>query len=77
MFILQHICCVYLLSFGQPTAGDRSLIAKLPEQARLLSPVEARRLLEAINTGTLAGLRDRALVSVMLGFGEQWNGKYG
>ena len=32
----------------------------------VLSPAEARRLLEAINTGTLAGLRDRALVSVML-----------
>ena len=32
----------------------------------VLSPAEARRLLEAIDTGTLAGLRDRALVSVML-----------
>ena len=32
----------------------------------MLSPAEARRLLEAIDTGTLAGLRDRALVSVML-----------
>ena len=31
-----------------------------------VSPAEARRLLEAIDTGTLAGLRDRALVSVML-----------
>ena len=32
----------------------------------VLSPAEARRLLEAIDTGMLAGLRDRALVSVML-----------
>ena len=32
----------------------------------VLSPAEARRLLEAIDTGTLAGLRDRSLVSVML-----------
>ena len=32
----------------------------------VLSPAEARRLLDAIDTGTLAGLRDRALVSVML-----------
>ena len=32
----------------------------------VLSPAEARRLLDAINTGTLAGRRDRALVSVML-----------
>ena len=30
------------------------------------SPAEARRLLEVIDTGTLAGLRDRALLSVML-----------
>ena len=32
----------------------------------VLSPAEARRLLEAIDTETLAGLRDRALLSVML-----------
>ena len=32
----------------------------------VLSPAEARRLLAAIDTGTRAGLRDRALVSVML-----------
>ena len=32
----------------------------------VLSPAEARKLLEAIDTGTLAGLRDRALLSVML-----------
>ena len=32
----------------------------------VLSPAEASRLLAAIDTGTLAGLRDRALVSVML-----------
>ena len=32
----------------------------------VLSPAEARRLLEAIDTTTLAGLRDRALLSVML-----------
>ena len=32
----------------------------------MLSPAEARRLFEAIGTTTLAGRRDRALVSVML-----------
>ena len=32
----------------------------------VLSPAEARRLLKATDTGTLAGLRDRALLSVML-----------
>ena len=32
----------------------------------VLSPAEARRLFEAIDTGTLAGLRDRALVSVSM-----------
>ena len=32
----------------------------------VLSPAEARKLLESIGTDTLAGLRDRALLSVML-----------
>ena len=32
----------------------------------VLSPAEARKLLESIDTGALAGLRDRALLSVML-----------
>ena len=32
----------------------------------VLTPAEARKLLETIDTGTLAGLRDRALLSVML-----------
>ena len=32
----------------------------------VLSPAEARKLLEATDTGSLAGLRDRALLSVML-----------
>ena len=32
----------------------------------VLSPAEARKLLDTIDTGTLAGLRDRALLSVML-----------
>ena len=32
----------------------------------VLSPAEARKLLEVIDTGTLAGLRDRALLCVML-----------
>ena len=32
----------------------------------ILSPAEARKLLETIDTGALAGLRDRALLSVML-----------
>ena len=32
----------------------------------VLSPAEARKLLELIDTGVLAGLRDRALLSVML-----------
>ena len=32
----------------------------------VLTPAEARKLLDSIDTGTLAGLRDRALFSVML-----------
>ena len=32
----------------------------------VLSPAEAKKLLESIDTGALAGLRDRALLSVVL-----------
>ena len=32
----------------------------------VLSPAEARQLLDSIDSSTLAGLRDRALLSVML-----------
>ena len=39
---------------------------KLPSGCGGSSPAEARRLLDAIGTDTLAGQRDRALVSVML-----------
>ena len=44
--------------------GPKHVVTK--GATRVLSPAEARRLLEAIDTGTLAGRRDRALVSVML-----------
>ncbi len=44
--------------------GPKHVVTKGATPA--VSPAEARRLLEAIDTGTLAGLRDRALVSVML-----------
>ena len=44
--------------------GPKHVVTKGATPA--VSPAEARRLLEAIDTGTLAGLRDQALVSVML-----------
>ena len=44
--------------------GPKHVVTKGATPA--VSPAEARRLLEAIDTGTLAGLRDRALVSVLL-----------
>ena len=44
--------------------GPKHVVTKGATPA--VSPAEARRLLDAIDTGTLAGLRDRALVSVML-----------
>ena len=44
--------------------GPKHVVTKGATPA--VSPAEARRLLEAIDAGTLAGLRDRALVSVML-----------
>ena len=44
--------------------GPKHVVTKGATPA--VSPAEARRLLDAIDAGTLAGLRDRALVSVML-----------
>ena len=44
--------------------GPKHVVTK--GSAPVLSPAEAKKLLEHIETGTLAGLRDRALVSVML-----------
>ena len=44
--------------------GPKHVVTKGATPA--VSRAEARRLLDAIDTGTLAGLRDRALVSVML-----------
>ena len=51
------------------SCGDTAPSARSNIQAAVslfLETAEARRLLEASNTGTLAGRRDRALVSVML-----------
>ena len=44
--------------------GPKHVVAK--GATPVLSPAEARKLLASIDTGTLAGLRDRALLSVML-----------
>ena len=44
--------------------GPKQVVTK--GSTPVLSPAEARKLLEMIDTGTLAGLRDRALLSVML-----------
>ena len=44
--------------------GPKHVVTK--GATRVLSSVEARKLLESIDTGALAGLRDRALLSVML-----------
>ena len=44
--------------------GPKHIVTK--GSTPVLSPAEARKLLDTIDTGALAGLRDRALVSVML-----------
>ena len=44
--------------------GPKHIVTK--GSTPVLSPVEARKLLDAIDPATLAGLRDRALLSVML-----------
>ena len=47
-----------------PAAAVRGVVTK--GSTPVLTPAEARKLLDHIDTGTLAGLRDRALFSVML-----------
>ena len=54
--VKQHLAALRML-------GDWLVVSQV---IPVLSPAEARRLLAAIDTGTLAGRRDRALVSVML-----------
>ncbi len=44
--------------------GPKHVVAK--GATPVLTPAEARKLLDHIDTGTLAGIRDRALFSVML-----------
>ena len=44
--------------------GPKHVVTK--SSTPVLSPAEARQLLASIDPGTLAGLRDRALLSVML-----------
>ena len=65
-------CSAYWLVVSQvipvacvrPSRGPKHVVTT--GATPVLSPAEARRLLAAIDTGTLAGRRDRALVSVML-----------
>ena len=49
---------------GAAVRGPKHVVTK--GATPVLTPAEARKLLEHIDTGTLAGLRDRALFSVML-----------
>ena len=70
--VKQHLAAIRMLGDWlvlpvNPAAavrGPKHVVTK--GATPVLSPAEARRLLEAIDTGTLAGLRDRALVSVRL-----------
>ena len=52
---------------GEPRRGRPGAEARRHQGLdAVLSPAEARKLLDSIDTGSLAGLRDRALFSVML-----------
>ena len=55
---------VLLVNPASAVRGPKHVVTK--GATPVLSPTEARKLLECIDTGTLAGLRDRALLSVML-----------
>ena len=74
--VKQHLAAIRMLSDWlvvsqvlpvNPAAavrGPKHVVTK--GATPVLSPAEARKLLESIDTGALAGLRDRALLSVML-----------
>ena len=74
--VKQHLAAIRMLGDwlvvnqvlpGNPAAavrGPKHVVTK--GATPVLSPAEARKLLESIDTDALAGLRDRALLSVML-----------
>ena len=74
--VKQHLAAIRMLGdwlvVSQVLPVNRAAAVRGPKHVvtkgatPVLSPAEARKLLEAIDTGTLAGLRDRALLSVML-----------
>ena len=55
---------VLLVNPAAAVRGPKHVVTK--GSTPVLTPAEARKLLDCIDTGTLAGLRDRALFSVML-----------
>ncbi|MCY4507808.1 MAG: hypothetical protein OXG35_12745 [Acidobacteria bacterium] len=67
---IRMLCDWLVVSPGLPVnpaaavRGPKHVVTK--GATPVLLPAEARKLLESIDTGTLAGLRDRALLSVML-----------
>ena len=74
--VKQHLAAIRMLGDWlvvsqvlpvNPAAGVRGPKHVVTKGATpVLSPAEARKLLESLDTGALAGLRDRALLSVML-----------
>ena len=63
---LHVAACIRVLPVNPAAAvrGPKHVVTK--GATPVLSPAEARKLLETIDTGALAGVRDRALLSVML-----------
>ena len=74
--VKQHLAAIRMLCdwlvVGQVLPVNPAAAVRVPKHVftkgatPVLTPAEARKLLEHIETGTLAGLRDRALFSVML-----------
>ena len=74
--VKQHLAAIRMLCdwlvVGQVLPVNPAAAVRVPKHVvtkgatPVLSPAEARKLLETIDTGALAGLRDRALLSVML-----------
>jgi integrase/recombinase XerD len=64
----QHLAAIRMLFnwliIGQAVRGPKHVVRR--GKTPMLTEEQARRLLESVNTSTLVGLRDRALIGVMI-----------
>ena len=61
-----RMLCDWLVVSQDPPERTQPRLVRRPEARRVLPPAAARQPLDRIDPDTLAGFRDRALLSVML-----------